>query len=85
MINIQSTDMTCIYSTLHFISNLAAKYKVKSVLTFDQPLWWKAQLIIDSGPTNSDLLSLILQLGGFHTQMSYLGAIGFLMTGSGLR
>ena len=85
MIDIQPTNMTCIYSTLHFVSNLAAKYKVKPVLTFDQPLWWKAQLIIDSEPTNSDLRSLILQLGGFHTQMSYLGAIGHLMTGSGLR
>ena len=27
----------------------------------------------------------VLQLGGFHTQMSYLGGIGHLMTGSGLR
>ena len=85
IIDMQPTNMTCIYSTLHFVSNLAAKYKVKPVLTFDQPLWWKAQLIIDSEPTNSDLRSLILQLGGFHTQMSYLGAIGHLMTGSGLR
>ena len=84
MIDMQPTNMSCIYSTLHFVSNLAAKYKVKPVLTFDQPLWWKAQFIVDSEPADSHLRSLILQLGGFHTQMSYLGSIGHLMTVSGL-
>ncbi|GFR65223.1 hypothetical protein ElyMa_005525300 [Elysia marginata] len=85
MIDIQPTNMSFIYSTLLFVSNLAAKYKVKPILTFDQPLWWKAQLILDSEPADSHLRSLILQLGGFHTQMNYLGTIGHLMTGSGLR
>ncbi|GFN74416.1 hypothetical protein PoB_000092200 [Plakobranchus ocellatus] len=36
-------------------------------------------------PSDNHLRSSILQLGGFHTQMSYLGTIGHLMTGSGLR
>ncbi|GFO48676.1 hypothetical protein PoB_007518100 [Plakobranchus ocellatus] len=85
IIDMQPTNMSCVYSTLHFVSNLTAKYKVKPVLTFDQPLWWKAQLIVDSEPSDTHLRSLILQLGGFHTQMSYLGTIGQLMTGSGLR
>ncbi|GFS09519.1 hypothetical protein ElyMa_004784300 [Elysia marginata] len=85
MIDMQPTNMSCIYSTLLFVSNLAAKYRVKPNLTFDQPLWWKSQLILNSEPADSHLRSLILQLGGFHTQMSYLGTIGHLMTGSGLR
>ncbi|GFR94043.1 hypothetical protein ElyMa_000908800 [Elysia marginata] len=85
MIDMQPTNMSCIYSTLLFVSNLAAEYRVNPILTFDQPLWWKAQLILDSEPAGSHLRSLILQLGGVHTQMSYLGTIGHLMTGSGLR
>ena len=39
MIDMQPTNMSCIYSSLHFVSNLAAKYKVKPLITFDQPLW----------------------------------------------
>ncbi|WAR21610.1 hypothetical protein MAR_015584 [Mya arenaria] len=33
----------------------------------------------------SDLNNIVLRLGGFHTEMSFLGAIGHLMAGSGLQ
>ena len=54
-------------------------------LTFDQHLYWKALTIIQSQPDGSDLKGMVLRLGGFHMQMSFLGSIGHLMAGSGLQ
>jgi hypothetical protein len=34
--------------------------------------------------TGSPLKSFVLKLGGFHTQMRFIGSIGYLMSGSGL-
>ena len=47
------------------------------VVTFDQPLYWKAVNIVERS-------SLIIRLGGFHLLMSYLGSVGYIMVGSGL-
>lgn len=82
MIDIEPSNMSCVYSTLHFAVSLAARYKVTPVITFDQPLWWKAQLVLNSA---AELHPMILRLGGFHTEMSFLGSIGHLMAGSGLQ
>ena len=54
------------------------------VITFDQPLWWKALLIVKQEPEDSHLKSIVVRLGGFHTEMSFLGSVGHLMAGSGL-
>ena len=65
MIDLNPTDMTCILSTLHFVKDLAAKREVTPVLTFDQPLYWKAQAILSQ--TDDRLLqNIVLRLGGFH-------------------
>ena len=42
-------------------------------------------MIIMSEPLGSDLRKIVLRLGGFHTEMSFLGCIGSLMAGSGLK
>lgn len=86
MIDMDPSDMSCIYSTLRYICSEAKRHHVTPVITFDQPLWWKAQIIIGSGTTeaDSDLEDIVLRLGGFHTEMSFLGSIGHLMSGSGL-
>ncbi len=55
------------------------------IVTFDQPLWWKALMIIVSEPDRSGQRNIVLRLGGFHTEMSFLGSIGHLMAGSGLQ
>ena len=55
------------------------------VVTFDQPLWWKALMIIMSDPLDSDLRKTVLRLSGFHTEMSFLGCVGSLIAGSGLK
>ena len=54
------------------------------VITFDQPLFWKAMLIVESEPTGSDLKEVVLRLGGLHVEMSFLGCVGHLMAETGL-
>ena len=84
MIDMDPTDVSCIYSTLKFVCHHAHRHNVQPIITFDQPLWWKALMIIVSEPADSDVAKIVLRLGGFHTQMSFLGCIGHLMAGSGL-
>ena len=86
MINMDPTDMSCIFSTLLFLCEQATKCNVTPIVTFDQPLWWKAKLIVSNKSDSIDVLkTLIVRLGGLHTEMSFLGCIGYLMNGSGLR
>lgn len=85
MIDLNPGDMDCINSTLHFVCQHAQRYGVTPILTFDQPLWWKALTIVQSEPVDSKLRSIVLRLGGFHTLMSFLGCIGHLMSGTGLK
>ena len=85
MINMYPGDKTCILSTLAFICNLAHKHHAPPIITFDQPLYWKAAEIITDAPKSSGLKNIVLMLGGFHTFMNLLGAIGTLMQGTGLK
>ena len=55
------------------------------IITFDQPLYWKASEIIANAPDNSHLKEIVLLLGCFHTLMNFLGAVGYLMNGTGLK
>ena len=75
---------SCDFSTMMFVCSQANKHRFTPVITFDQPLWWKAMNIIQEQPANSDMRSVVLRLGGLHLQMSFLGAIGNIMVGSGL-
>ena len=85
MINMNPSDATCVYSTLKFITNHAIQHNITPIITFDQPLWFKAlSIIITAEPEGSDLHKTILRLGVFHTEMSLLGCIGHIMSGSGL-
>lgn len=55
------------------------------MITFDQPLYWKALTIITAESNESDIKGIVLRLVGFHTIVSFLGSIGHLMTGTGLQ
>ena len=80
IIDLDPTDMSCIYSTLLFVIKQAKELNIPTpILTFDQPLWLKAMEIVKA--LN---LKVILILGGFRTMMSYVGCIGKLMSQSGL-
>lgn len=85
MIDLNPSDFTCINSTLHFVTERAKSLGIPPIITFDQPLYWKAQLIISNAPVESPLKNIVLMLGGFHTVMSFLGCIGSLMEDMGLQ
>jgi len=81
-IHLDPTNPNTIYSALSFASKQCKIHKISScIITFDQPLYIKAAEITAS---SSDLSNVIIRLGGFHLLMSFLGSIGFIMTGSGL-
>ena len=73
-----------ILSTINFVCSLAKIYSMTPILTFDQPLFWKAIELQASFISNSNIHNCVLRLGGFHMCMSFLGAIGRLMQGSGI-
>lgn len=66
LIDLDPSDPTCIYSTLKFVSGLTKKHNCTPVITFDQPLWWKANMIVESQPETSELHSIVVRLGGFN-------------------
>lgn len=67
MIYMNPSDLSCVYSTLLFVCREARRYQITPVLTFDQPLFWKAMTIIWNEPENSQLKSMVIRLGAFHT------------------
>jgi hypothetical protein len=85
IIDLTPSDPTCVRSTLEYISDHAKRHEVTPVITFDQQLWWISYMVIESQPAASLLRQIVLILGGFHTEMSFLGTIGSLMDGSGLK
>jgi len=85
MIDMNPSDETCIYSTLKFVMEHARHNIRTPIITFDQPLYWKAFKIIHTEPAGSALSNVIVRLGGFHAEMSFLGSIGHLMAETGLR
>ena len=81
MIDMNPSDVTCVSSTLHFVSEHAKQHSIANpIFTFD-----RAFNITQTEQPNSDLRKIIVHLGAFHAEMSFLGSIGHLMAGSGLR
>ena len=62
-----------------FVSDQCKKHKVEPVVTFDQPLWLKAMMI-----KKKNSLPITILLGNFHTQINFLGSIGYAMKNSGI-
>lgn len=55
------------------------------IITYNQPLYIKAREIVASAAPDSDLSKVVVRLGGFHSLLSFLGSIGEIMAGSGLK
>ena len=53
-------------------------------MTFDQPLWCKGKAILLEKGSDGELGKIVLRLGSFHTEMSFLGSTDHLMKGTGL-
>ena len=83
-IDMDPGNTTCIYSTLHYVAKIAKKQKSNPILIFDQPLYWKSLMIVESEAEESPLKFIVLKLGGLHMLISFLGSIGYTMADSGL-
>ena len=55
IIDMKPTEMTCILSTLTYLRDLALKHNIPTIITFDQPLFWKASQIVHSSCDGSAL------------------------------
>ena len=85
-VNHDPTQPDTLYSALSFIQNTAVKYKLGVVpVKFDQPIYITCIKAADIVAPSPDLTNLFVRLGGFHSVMSYLGSIGYIMSDSGLR
>ena len=81
VMDLHATDPTALYSLLLFVDEQCKKLNIRMpCVTFDQQLYVIAYNIVSS--KNMDIF---FRLGGFHQLMSFLGSIGSLMAGSGLR
>lgn len=79
------SDYDTIYTTLNYaLTESKASNSNSCIVTFDQPLFWKARDIVSSANSSSEISSIVVRLGGFHVTLSFLGAIGHIMSGSGL-
>ena len=80
IINLNPSDVNCIFSTLSFICKQAVSLNITTpCVTFDQPLFIKALDV-----ALAEKLNIVVRLGGFHVLLSFLSSIGHLMRGSGL-
>ena len=81
MINLSATNMTASHSLLCFVVEQSKNNKLPTPsITFDQPLYVKAY-----ETAMSNKIEIFVLLGGFYQLMSFLGSIGSLMEGSGIR
>ena len=85
MIDMYTGDITCISCTLEYITNIASKYSFPPVVTFDQPLYWKAPELQQDFPEDSPVKGVVLLLGSIYAFMNFMGAIRMLTDGSGLK
>ncbi|KAF0716418.1 SWIM-type domain-containing protein [Aphis craccivora] len=81
-----ASNLNTIYTTLNSIhDNMKFHGHEACVVTFDQPLFIKAREIVAASEPGSELSKIIIRLGVFQLIMSFLGSIGYLMAGSGLK
>lgn len=82
-INAPPSDYSTIYtSILTALEECKLLHQKTCIITFDQPLFWKARDVVASV---SEFNKVVVRLGGFHLLMSYMGSIGTIMSGSGLK
>ena len=80
------SDTITLYNCLLQSCDRASKMGIKTVIiTFDQPLYWKARAILEAASESFAASDVILRLGGFHTILSFLAAFDHIMAGSGLK
>lgn len=82
-INAPPSDYSTVYTSILTALDKCKLINQKTcVVTFDQPLFWKARDVVACVP---DFSNVAVRLGGFHLLMSFMGAMGTIMAGSGLK
>ena len=85
-INSAPSDRNTIFSALKYAFEEAKKMNLHTCfVTFDQPLYQKAVEMVKSFDNRNDMSRIIVRLGGFHLLMSFLGSVGYIMSGSGIK
>lgn len=83
-VSLPPSDLTTINTALHFaLDECKKRNQTSCIVTFDRPLYTKAQSIVKQD-LDGKWKNMYVRLGGFHMLMSYFGAVGFIMDGSGL-
>lgn len=84
-INHPPSNYDTVYTALTTAVREMKKFNQKiCFVTFDQPLYIKARDIISRPQVHAEFANVVTRLGGFHLFMSFLGAVGYIMEGSGL-
>jgi hypothetical protein len=82
-VNFTPSDPSTFYTALCYTQNICDKNDISFCpVTFDQPLYIKSVEILEHH--KSELKSLFIKIGGFHTNMSFMGAVGNIMADAGL-
>ena len=83
-IHASPSDYNTIFTTINQAVTEARRLNMKTcIVTFDQPLYFKARDIVGVSFYCGDIL-VVIRLGGFHKVLSLLGSIAFPMKDSGL-
>ena len=83
-VNLNPSNPSTIYTCLLHAAEGEKIGQSTTMVTFDQPLYAKACEMVLAAHQSSPISCLTICLGGFHLLMSFLGAIGSIMAGSGL-
>lgn len=79
------SDLRTVYTSLLYAAKHARHTDQKTIfVTFDHPLYMKAQQILCNCKVK-ELENVVARIGGFHLLMSYFKAVGTIMEGSGLK
>ena len=82
-VNLDLSNPSTIYTCLLYAAE-QCKNQSHVMVTFDQPLFTKATEMALAAAAENPLSRVVVQLGGFHLLLSFMGAVGYIMAGSGL-
>lgn len=84
-INAPPSEYSTVYtSILTAIDECKILNQKTCIITFDQPLYWKGRDVVGN-KSIPEFNNVVVRLGGFHLLMSFMGAVGAIMAGSGLK
>lgn len=86
MIDMILSDVICVMFMLNFVLCYVKFYDILIfIIMFDQLLWLKVFFIVNIELVDSEVCNVVVCLGVFYVQMSFLGVIGYLMVELGLK